>query len=113
MTTPAELLRSSLASDGLLLVVLSRPQAGADADKVSLRPVTIRGARCYQLSRRVGPQEHHENLSPKDVVGRIDGLFREQFDDCHIYTSDADAAFQRRRDGSIQSEQANVYRKDR
>ncbi|MEX1098053.1 MAG: SAM-dependent methyltransferase, partial [Planctomycetales bacterium] len=75
-----------------LALVLSgkRKDAPLDADKLTLRPVAVRGEPGYQLAWRRGGRETHENLSPREALARIEESFATSFEHCHAFTPQAD-----------------------
>jgi len=101
MTEFPLLMRDAILEGRCLRLVLSRrgPGAAGDAERVSMRPVTLRGESHFQFAFRVGTQERHENLPPAEAVARIDGLFGGEFLEANLFTSEFDATARIGRDG--------------
>lgn len=56
------------ALDTLTKAVLSQPLDKTDDQKLSIRPLTLRGERVFQLERQRGAQVFHENLSAEALM---------------------------------------------
>ncbi len=98
-----DILKTALAEDDLLGLVLSKP-CGACAiteDKWTVRPIALRGSRHYQWAARRNGQETHENLSPEETLAQADRLFGETFAHGHVFTSQADFAVRMNRKGRL------------
>ncbi|MGH7130104.1 MAG: methyltransferase, partial [Planctomycetaceae bacterium] len=95
----------SLTDGTCLRLVLSRKLADAtcEADKVTIRPVTLRGELHYQFALRIGPAERHENRSPGDAVRRVREWFGPCFADAHLFTAEADWSFRWTADGKLRA----------
>ncbi len=70
-------------------------------DKVTLRPVLIRGVNKYQLTSHHDCCQRHENLDAEHSIRCIDGQFGEVFEHCHLFTIDADYEARVKRDGTV------------
>ncbi len=94
MTDFWSMLRASLERGTFVSFVLSRKlRADADIpDKITVRPVTIKGETRLQWSLRHGAKELHENLSALETLARAQSLLGTSFGDCHLFTTDADYA---------------------
>ncbi|HUG89286.1 MAG TPA: SAM-dependent methyltransferase [Planctomycetaceae bacterium] len=98
-----QLIADAVAAANCVRIVLSKPQAGAstNAERVTVRPVTLAGRLKYQFATRTGSRETHENVDPPDVGERVAALFGPAFAHCHLLTTDADYAARIRRDGTV------------
>ena len=90
----------SAALDTLSKAVLSQPiDKTADA-KISLRPLLLRGERCYQLERFRGGKAFHQNLDREALLRlfeqELDGSYRQAL----IVTEAASAQYSLRSSGS-------------
>ena len=96
-------LAESVRDGECLLLVLSgkRRDSIEAADKVTLRPVVLKGTPQYQLALRIGTQETHENLAPRDAAERVGRLFPAAFEHAHLFATEADYEARMMRDGSI------------
>jgi SAM-dependent methyltransferase len=86
------LFSDSLRDATCLLLVLSGKRAGSNdpVEKVTIRPVELRGKQNYQLAFKQGKRETHENLSPAKAVERVGALFGATFENAHLFTPDGD-----------------------
>lgn len=108
----AELWRA--LDDGTCLnLVLSKRNAAvaSDAERLSARPVAIRGQQLLQLTSRIGRQERHENLSPPELRQRLAPLLGAAFLHCHLYTTEADLAGRWNREGRFQGRRSSPTQK--
>ena len=69
------------ALDALTKAVFSQPVDKTDDPKLSIRPLTLRGERVYQLERQRGAQVFHENLRGEALLRLcrtdLDGRYRQ------------------------------------
>ncbi len=99
------ILKSAVAEDDLLSLVLSKPCAvcGVSAEKITVRPMELRGTRFYQWSARSkNGQETHQNLPPNETLEKACELFGASYAHGHVFTSEADFAARKNRKGQIQ-----------
>ncbi len=73
-----------------LLLVFSKPIDRQQESKLTIRPVTIRGAAHYQFTIKEGTKERHENLTPDETIARCGQLFDAVYRECYLYTAEAD-----------------------
>jgi hypothetical protein len=97
------ILKNAVNKEGLLMLILSKPLGKSEAhpEKVTVRPVDLKGTRQCQWSARKNGQETHENLSLDDTVKRACELFAKIYAHVHVFTSQADYAVRRNRKGHI------------
>jgi hypothetical protein len=97
------ILKTAIAGDDLLTLVLSklRDKSADGPEKLTVRPIELKGSRRYQWSFRTGGQEIHENLPPEDTLTRACELFAEHYAHGHVFTSEADYSLRRNRKGQI------------
>ncbi len=102
------LLNSALAGDDLLTLVLSKPRSRTDnpPEKLTVRPIELRGVRQYQWSQRINGQEVHENLPPSETLVKASELFPDVYAHGHVFTSEADYSARRNKKGEIHITQA-------
>ena len=90
----------SLALPALTKAVFSQPCEKDGAKKVELRPVLLRGRRCYQAERFEGNRAFHENYTEDALLAwaaeKLDGRFRQVL----LVTETESRQFVLRRDGS-------------
>jgi SAM-dependent methyltransferase len=87
------------------LVLTRRRRDAADGpDRVTVRPVALRGGAAFQIAQRVGRRELHENVDAETLVRRIEGWFGPLFLDGTLRTATADIAFRHDREGNVRVE---------
>lgn len=98
-----DVLTRSMAEGRFVMAVLSRPSPGSglEFDKVTVRPVVVKGDAAFQFAMRETSRETHENLPAGDAVNRILDWHREAFDDLNVFTTSADYSSRRRRNGKV------------
>lgn len=104
VTMPDDLstiLHAAINDGRFVMAVLSRPTTGAELpyDKVTVRPVEVRGETAFQFASRRDTKETHENLNAAQAVRRIVEWHRDCFADCNVFTTSADYASRRAKDG--------------
>ena len=71
----------SLCVDVLSKAVLSQPVARIGYDKVTIRPVSVRGNMMFQIEYQQGPKVSHLNVKKEELpalfAAELDGLFRQ------------------------------------
>ncbi|MGE3314151.1 MAG: SAM-dependent methyltransferase [Planctomycetaceae bacterium] len=90
-----QILDEAIEDGTFLSCVLSKPRTPSEqnagrAEKITIRPVTVKGRSRYQWAIRTGPKESHENHSAEETRARLQQLFGKEFDDLHLFTVDAD-----------------------
>ena len=107
MTQLPELFSRSLADGSCLLAVLAGKRAGSSAvvDKVTVRPVLIKGEERYQVATQSGKKETHENLSHEKAAERIAALFGPVLEHCHLFSETADLEARITADGAVRVSQ--------
>ncbi|HEV8689810.1 MAG TPA: SAM-dependent methyltransferase [Ideonella sp.] len=84
-----EALSDSLADGRFRRLVLAKPRAGADElQRVSVRPIELRGRFCLQLLHQQRTRELTENLVPDEALARIDALLGPRLAHAHLFTAD-------------------------
>ena len=77
------------ALDGSLKdIIVSGPRKSTGPKKVQVRPVTVRGAACFQLTRFEGTQVFHENLQRDEVLAALSEMLASDFKQALIRTGD-------------------------
>jgi len=101
-TLPAEVVQA-LNAGACIQLVLSKPvdKKSSVGQKVTLRPVTIKGKPHYQLALTRGQQEVHENLTCSETIERITKLWADHFREGYLYTQQADHHFQKTKQGTV------------
>lgn len=69
--------------------------------KVSIRPIETPSGRRYQWTERIGSQEKHETLSPRQVAPRVAEVFPQHLLDAHLYTSEFDLTARQQPTGDV------------
>lgn len=103
------LIPASLTTGACLLLVLSKPRfaaaklraneqtiAQADVQKVSIRPLLLKGQPAYQFTLHFRDRVTHENLAPDAAARRATALLEGTFQHAALYTSEADFALRAR-----------------
>jgi SAM-dependent methyltransferase len=105
---PLEIVGDALARGDCLLLVLSRkrPMAGADLEKVAIRPVTIQKQPAYQFTFHFENRVTHENLDRPAAAERAVRLLKETFADAALYTPDADYSLRAGANGSFRCKES-------
>ena len=68
-------------------LVLSKPRAAAaDLARVTVRPVTLKGAAQRSFVYTHATRDITKNLAPADALIALRGLLAEQFDNAHLFT---------------------------
>ena len=103
MKDPRTLVTESIDDETCLLLVLSKKRRNAvnDLDKVTLRPVVIAGERKYQITFQSAGRQSFENVDAPEATDRFQFLFGQQFEHCHLFTTEADYTLRARRGGAI------------
>jgi SAM-dependent methyltransferase len=65
------LLEEWISNETLLQGVLSSPRDKASPQKITLRPITIKSQKVYQLSLQHAQKVVHENIYSKNIVGAL------------------------------------------
>lgn len=79
-------------------------------DKITIRPVEVRGAPRYQFALRRGRQESHENLNSTEALARIAGLLGHRFSRAHLATTIAEVAVRVQPNGRFRTKQSSRKR---
>lgn len=98
------ILQTAILEEDLLGLVLSKPCKGCavQEERLSVRPVELKGSRYYQWSARINGQESHQNLSPEETLKKASELFGNVYAHGHVFTSQADYSARKNRKGKIQ-----------
>lgn len=84
-------LRDTLTNKELLACSLSKLRSKETPyDKVSVRPLKLKGELVYQVTYHYGTKELHENLNPEQTEERIGHLMAQVFRQGHFFTPQAD-----------------------
>ena len=83
MTIIADALDGSLKD-----IIISGPRKKTGPKKVQVRPVIVRGAACFQLTRFEGTQVFHENLQRAAVLETLSSMLASDFKQALIRTVD-------------------------
>jgi hypothetical protein len=84
-----EALADSLAAGRFRRLVLAKPRTGADElQRVSVRPIELRGRPCLQLLHQQRTRELTENLAQDEALARIDALLGPRLAHAHLFTAD-------------------------
>ena len=97
-----DILRNAVEADVLVSMVLSKPCGNCwVSEKLTVRPIEVRGTRLYQWTSRSEMQETHENLAAEETIQRACRLFGESYLHCHVFTSEADYGVRANRKGKV------------
>ena len=84
-----EALADSLAAGRFRRLVLAKPRAGADElQRVSVRPIDLRGRACLQLLLQQRTRDLTENLPQDEALARLEALLGPRLAHAHLFTSD-------------------------
>jgi len=97
------LLARSLTDGTFLGATLSKRIADANnlPEKLTVRPISVKGNTLFQWASRWADRETHENLAPAATGSRIRELFRATYEHAHIFTADADFDLRATREGRV------------
>ncbi|MEZ6127698.1 MAG: SAM-dependent methyltransferase [Planctomycetaceae bacterium] len=86
------LLHDSVVDESLRKAVFSKPTVKSDASpgRIDVRPVSIKGQTLWQVTSRVGTQEHHRNLDATAVVQEMHDYVGTRFRDVRLQTTSAE-----------------------
>jgi len=103
----------ALEEETLVSAVLSRPRSRApgEPEKITVRPVVLKGGLHYQWALRAGNKETHENLSAAETGARLGRMVGGEFADCHLFTEEADYAAHGNTDGELTVRQGPATRR--
>ncbi len=103
MSLLPEAIREALRTQACLKLVLSGKQPGCEnaPEKVTVRPVQVRGQDVYQLAQRHAAGETHENLASPAAAQRVAELFGSVFRHCHAATAQSELDAHLQEDGSV------------
>ena len=103
MTKLPLVLSKSLETGTCLSLILSRKRHRPDGlpEKLTVRPLVVRGEGRFQLTQRVSGKETHENLTPTETIETIQELFGAQFQHAHLFTTEADYSARVKADGTV------------
>lgn len=85
-----EQLDAALADGSCLGTTLSQRRVGEGAERLVVRPTTVKGARVFQWVSRIANRETHENLEPALTGRRIRELLGPSYGRAHVFTVEAD-----------------------
>ncbi|MDX1967229.1 MAG: SAM-dependent methyltransferase [Planctomycetaceae bacterium] len=85
-----ERLAATVAEGRLVQLVVSRPVAASAVTKATVRPIDLHGQPKYQWTIRRGAQEFHENLSPEELLSRVNSVVGPKYADLHWFAEDGD-----------------------
>ena len=84
-----EALAASLADGRFRRLVLAKPRSGAgDLQRVSAKPINLRGAACLQLLAQHRTRDLTENLPLDAALSRFEELIGTGFSHAHLFTAD-------------------------
>jgi SAM-dependent methyltransferase len=88
------ILTEAVERGSFIELVLSKKADSARTafDRVSARPVSIKGRKLIQLASRSGAKESHQNFETGQAVDRLLGLLGTQFEHVNLFTSEANFA---------------------
>ncbi|HWH83809.1 MAG TPA: SAM-dependent methyltransferase [Burkholderiaceae bacterium] len=90
----------ALADGALARLVLSRPRvAGADLQRVSARPVRLKGEDRVSFVHTHAARDVTKNLAPDEAVAALRALLDAEFSDAHLFTATGETRWRRSRKG--------------
>lgn len=99
------LLEANSQCGELIRVVLSKPAGDVPPDtpqKLTIRPVEIKGEYRYQVTSRHKTQESHENLGAAEMIDGVMHNFPGVFMHCHVFSVAEDVSFKSKKNGKLQ-----------
>lgn len=81
-----EQLLQEIVGEKCISLVLSG-RRGGDAQKLKVRPISLKGQLYFQVTRYVGTQVFHENYDKKDLIPVLLQNLKENFKQCQIETN--------------------------
>jgi len=108
-------LRESLRNREFIHLVLSRPVrdpavAAKQADRISIRPVTLSSGLHLQFASQFGNQEHHRNLDWNAACLEVETLFGQSYRNAHLFTSTVDVRARSKAAGRVRITRAKPSR---
>jgi hypothetical protein len=80
----AEAIRGVINPDMLQSATISAPVKKGDVFKIKIRPIVLKGERCFQLSKYIDTKVVHENCTVEEVINRIVEIMHTGFKQCVI-----------------------------
>jgi SAM-dependent methyltransferase len=98
-----DILTEAIEAGSLIELVLSKPMPGAaeGLQRLTARPVSVKGQALLQLASRVGSKEFHENLPAATALGRLTTSLGTTFAHAHVFTTASDYLFRFKSGGAI------------
>lgn len=90
----------ALRLDAVTKIVLSAPVTRIGHDKVTVRPVTLRGKGFFQLEYQQGPKVAHRNVAKGELTALFEAELDGQFRQAVLCTQSETRQYIRRADGS-------------
>ena len=90
-----------LPDQNIIQITLSNTLDAAQASKVKVRPVLIRGRVCYQETLYLGAQVFHRNLEREELVRRLTGYMEGLFRQAQISCAGLEATILVSRKGAV------------
>jgi len=97
------LLEESTQRGELIRIVLSKPtdKSTETPQKLTVRPVEIKGEVQFQATSRLNNQESHENLAAAEMIKAVLDAFPRVLLDCHVFTVAGDHSFKAKKGGAL------------
>lgn len=96
-------LADSLHRGTLISLVLSKPRARGkeNPDKITVRPVEIRGRSLFQITSHAAGRQTHENVDALEAAHRVEQFFGGTFEHAHLFTAEADYSARAKSPGAV------------
>jgi len=103
MNSFPEKISAAILDRSCLLLVLSAPHSNSQPEfqKITVRPVSLKGEECYQASFQTAKQEMHKNFSPAETLELVREQFGSKFKDCNAFTAEADYRARLKKSGTV------------
>ena len=114
MSDFATIIVDSIRDGSCLLLVLSNPRASSAAgpEKMTLRPVSIKGHLKYQMTLQQAGQHSHENLDTAQALTCVKHSIANEFRRCHLFTAEADYVARVKQNGAIKFKKSPPSKQD-
>lgn len=95
-------------NENLIQIIMSNPKTSEGASKVKIRPVLVKGDLIFQETKYVGTQVFHKNFSKEEILSEIELQLSEQFKQCEIKGTTAQATLLVSKKGKMTFKKKNL-----
>lgn len=95
-------------NENLIQIIMSNPKTSEGPSKVKIRPVLVKGDLFFQETKYVGTQVFHKNFSKEEILSEIETELSEQFKQCEIKGTTAQATLLVSKKGKMTFKKKNL-----